>query len=98
MDCSMGALYQHGISSSLRLAGGTGTSTVEPLNLPEKERLVDDARLMLPHVIEQIRAGNLRPHPSGIEHLKPFGAIAACVVSSRTGQPVVMREFFEEHN
>jgi predicted dehydrogenase len=97
-DCSNGALFQHEMFSDLRIARGTDTTMVEPLNLPEQERLVDDARLMLPHVIEQIRAGNLRPHPSGLEHLKTFGAIAACEVSSRTGQPIVMREFFEEHN
>jgi hypothetical protein len=53
---------------------------------------------MLPHVIAQLRAGNLRPQPSGIEHLKTFGAIAACEESSRSGRPVVMREFYSAHN
>lgn len=97
-DCSNGSLFQHEMFSDLRIARGIDATTVEPLNLPEQERLVDDARLMLPHVVAQLRQGKLRPHPSGIEHLKTFGAIAACEESSRTGRPVVMREFFEQHN
>ena len=97
-DCDNGALFQHDMFSDLRITRGTDGTEVVPLNLPPQERLVDDARLMLPHVVQQIREGKLRPHPSGVDHLKTFGLIAACEESDVTGQPVIMKEFFEHHN
>jgi hypothetical protein len=52
---------------------------------------------MLTDVVAQIRGGELRPHPSGVDHLKTFGAIAAMEESDVSGQPVVMKEFFARH-
>ena len=97
-ECPNGALFQHEMFSDLRIARGSTTAEVEKIDLPEQERLVDDARLMLTDVVDQIVSGNLRPHPSGIDHLKTFGLAAACEESNVTGQPVIMQEFFERHN
>lgn len=97
-DCTNGALFQHEMFSDLRITRGTSSDQVEKLDLPEQERLVDDARLMLPDVVRQLLEGNLRPHPSGVDHLKTFGLIAAAEESHRSGQPVVMAEFFDRHN
>jgi predicted dehydrogenase len=97
-DCQNGALFQHEMFADLRIARGTSATEVQKLELPEQERLVDDARVMLRDVVAQLRDGHLRPHPSGVDHLKTFGLIAACEESDTTGQPVVMREFFERHS
>ena len=97
-DCDDGALLQYEMFSDLRIIRGAAGTEIEDLGLPDQERLVDDARLMLPDVVQQLRDGNLRPHPSGIDHLKTFGAIAACEESDQTGQPVEMAEFYERHN
>lgn len=97
-DCDNGSLFQHEMFSDLRIARGKDAQETEQLTLPPQERLVDDARLMLPHVVQQLRNGDLHPHPSGIDHLKTFGVIAACEESSATGQPIIMREFFDRHN
>ncbi len=97
-DCDDGALFQHEMFSDLRIARGKDATEIEKIDLPDQERLIDDARLMLPDVINQIQAGNLHPHPSGIEHLKTFGAIVACEESSLSGQPIEMAEFFDRHN
>ena len=67
------------------------------MTLPEQERLVDDARLMLTDVAEQLLAGVAMPEPSGIDHIKTFALVAACEASSVSGRPVVMAEFYEEH-
>jgi predicted dehydrogenase len=97
-DCTNGALFQHDLFADLRITRGTDSTEVEPIPLPYQEPLIDDARLMLTDVIAQIRAGELRPHPSGIDHLKTFGAIAAMEESDVTGQPVVMKDFFARHD
>ena len=94
-DCAGGALFQHELFSDLRICRGTDSTEVEPIPLPEQERLVDDARLMLTDVVAQIRNGELRPHPSGVDHLKTFGAIVAMEESDVSGQPVEMAEFFD---
>lgn len=97
-DCTDGALFQHEMFRDLRIARGKEATTAEPLSLPEQEDLVDDARLMLADVVAQIRGGNLRPHPSGVDHLKTFGAIAAMEEADRSGQPVELAEFFARHD
>ncbi|HXX36980.1 MAG TPA: Gfo/Idh/MocA family oxidoreductase [bacterium] len=95
-ECDRGALLQHAMFSDLRIARGTDAQTAEPIALPVQEQLVDDARLLLADVITQLAAGSLRPEPSGMDHLKTLGVVAACEASSRTGRRVAMREFFEE--
>jgi hypothetical protein len=69
-----------------------------PWPLPEQERLVDDARLMLTDVAEQLLAGVSMPEPSAIDHIKTFALVAACEASSVSGRPVVMAEFYEERD
>ena len=96
-DCTEGALFQYDLFSDLRIARGVDADDVEPIPLPEQEQLVDDARLMLPDVVAQIRAGELRPHPSGVDHLKTFGVIAAMEEADQTGQKVEMADFFARH-
>ena len=96
-DCTAGALFQHDLFADLRVTRGADSSEVEPIPLPHQEPLVDDARLMLADVVAQIRQGDLRPHPSGIDHLKTFGAIAAMEEADVSGQPVEMGEFFARH-
>jgi len=96
-DCTQGALFQHEMFSDLRLARGPGAGEPEPIPLPDQEPLVDDARLMLADVVAQIRAGELRPHPSGVDHLKTFGVIAAMEEADRTGQRVELADFFAQH-
>lgn len=96
-DCTEGTLFQHDLFADLRIARGKETETVTPIPLPAQERLVDDARLMLTHVAQQLLAGELHPVPSGIDHLKTFGLIAACEEAHETGQPVEMAEFYARH-
>jgi predicted dehydrogenase len=97
-DCDEGALAQFDLFADLRIARGVGADEFQPIALPTQEPLVDDARLMLSDVARQILAGNLRPHPSGIDHLKTFGIIAAMEESNRTGRPVEMAAFFAQHD
>lgn len=96
-DCEGGALFQHGLFSALGIARGRGSEVEEVIPLPSQEQLVDDARLLLTDVVTQLGAGNLRPHPSGVDHLKTFGVIVACEESHTTGQRIEMEEFFERH-
>jgi predicted dehydrogenase len=96
-DCPNGALLQLEQFSDLRLIRQDATEP-EPIPLPEQERLVDDARLMLGHVARQLLDGVSVPEPSGIDHLKTFAIAAACEESDVSGQPIVMREFYERHD
>ena len=96
-DCAAGALFQHEMFADLRIVRGTDAAEEEPIPLPEQEQLVDDARLMLTDVVAQIRAGELRPHPSGVDHLKTFGVIAAMEEADRTGDRIEMADFFARH-
>jgi predicted dehydrogenase len=96
-DCDNGALFQHEMFSDLRIARGKDADTVEPIPLPAQEQLVDDARLLLTHVIEQLLAGSTSIEPSGRDHLRTLGVIAACEESDRLGRRIEMREFFERH-
>ena len=96
-DCTDGALFQYAMFADLRIARGRDATTVEPIALPAQEQLVDDARLMLTDVVAQMRRGERRPHPSGVDHLKTFGVIAAMEESARTGQSVEMGAFFARH-
>jgi predicted dehydrogenase len=96
-DCSEGALFQHDIFADLRITRGKGGETVTPIPLPPQERLVDDTRLMLTDVARQLLAGERHPVPSGIDHLRTSGLIAACEEAHETRQPVVMAEFFARH-
>ncbi len=96
-DCTSGTLFQYDLFADLRIARGTDTETITPIALPAQEQLVDDARLMLADIVRQLLAGELRPHPAGVDHLKTFGVIAACEESNRTGQPVEMAEFYLRH-
>lgn len=97
-DCTNGALFQHDLFADLAIARGPDATDAEPIPLPYQEPLTDDARLMLADVAAQLLAGKLRPHPSGMDHLKTFGLIAACEESHTTGQPVTMAEFFARHD
>jgi hypothetical protein len=84
--------------SNLRIARGPQAETAEPILLPAQEPLVDDARLLLRHVLEQLLAGTTTPEPSGGDHLRTLAVIAACEESHHTGRHVEMREFFELQN
>ena len=97
-DCDDGALFQHDITSDLRIVRGKGSDVVEQVNLPEQEHLVDDTRLMLRDVLVQLIAGETHPHPSAVDHLKTFAVIAAMDESDSRGIPVDMAEFYERHN
>ena len=97
-DCGNGALVQRRMFSDLFIARGRDAEAGEPVPLPHQEQLVDDARRLLTHVAEQLRAGGVRPHPSGVDHLRTLGAVAACEESHRTGRTVVMEEFYARHN
>jgi hypothetical protein len=95
-DCANGALLQREQFSDLAVIR-PDASEPEPVPLPEQERLVDDARLMLTDVAEQLLAGVARPEPSGVDHIKTFALVAACEASNATGQPIVMQEFYAQH-
>ncbi len=97
-DFDRGALVQRQMFSDLSIARGSGAERVEPLPLPAQEQLVDDARLLLAHVAAQLAAGTLRPHPSGLDHLKTLGVVAACEESHHTGQAILMEDFYARHN
>lgn len=97
-DCTGGSLFQHDLFADLHIARGAGAAEAEPIPLPFQEPLTDDARLMLADVAAQLLRGELRPHPSGLDHLKTFGLIAACEESHHTGQPVTMADFFARHD
>jgi predicted dehydrogenase len=97
-DCDDGALFQYDLFSDLRIIRGSESDNMLEIPLPEQERLVDDARVMLSQILTQLSAGNLRPEPTAIDHLKTFGIIAACEESNNTGKPVEMDEFFDRHN
>jgi predicted dehydrogenase len=94
-DCDDGALFQHEMFSDLRIARGKDATEAVSLNLPDEERLVDDARLMVAHVLQQIAAGEIDPHPSGVDHLKTMALLAACEEASETKQPIIMSEFYD---
>ncbi len=96
-DCASGALLQHQQFSDLRVASPDerGERRIE---LPPIENFVDDTRAMLNHIARQLIENVARPDPSGIDHLKTMALTAACEESDMTGQPVVMRDFYERHN
>lgn len=96
-DCSSGALLQHQQFGDLRVAG-TDENDERPIELPPIENFVDDTRAMLNHIARQLIENVARPDPSGIDHLKTMALTAACEESDMTGQPVVMRDFYERHN
>ncbi len=93
-DCERGALFQHEMFSDLRIARGPDATAAEPIPLPPQEQLVDDARLLLTHVLQQLLDGSRRPEPSGADHLRTLGVIAACEESSRTGRRIEMPAFY----
>lgn len=97
-DCDNGALIQRQMFSDLYIARGRDADAADPVPLAPQEHLVDDARELLAHVTDQLRGGRLRPHPSGVDHLKTLGVIAACEESHQTGRAVVMEEFYARHN
>ena len=97
-DCADGSLFQYDLFADLRITRGRATAAITPIPLPPQEPLVDDARLMLTHVVQQLLAGELHPVPSGIDHLKTFGLIAACEESHETGRPVTMADFYARHH
>jgi predicted dehydrogenase len=96
-DCASGALVQREMFSDLHIARGRDAERTAPVELPAQEPLVDDARLLLADVAAQLQAGAVLPHPSGRDHLRTLGAIAACEESHRTGHTVVMKEFYARH-
>jgi hypothetical protein len=95
-DCEKGALLQREQFSDLAVIL-PGSAEPQPVSLPAQERLVDDARLMLTDVATQLLAGVARPEPSGVDHIKTFALVAACEESSSSGRPIVMQEFYEQH-
>jgi predicted dehydrogenase len=96
-DCADGALFQRQLFSDLWIARGRGAEAMEAIPLPAQEPLVDDARLMLTDVARQLRQGTLWPQPSGLDHIKTFGVIAACEESHTTGRQVEMADFYARH-
>jgi predicted dehydrogenase len=97
-DFDRGALVQRQMFSDLSIARGPDAERVEPVPLPAQEQLVDDARLLLAHVVEQLAAGTPRPHPSGLDHLKTLAVVAACEESHHTGQAILMEDLYARHN
>ncbi|HET7263854.1 MAG TPA: Gfo/Idh/MocA family oxidoreductase [bacterium] len=97
-DCGNGALVQREMFADLHIARGRDAERTAPIELPYQQPLVDDARLLLAHVAAQLQEGVARPHPSGADHLRTLGAIAACEESHRTGRAVVMEEFYARHD
>jgi predicted dehydrogenase len=95
-DCDDGALFQHDMFSDLRIARGKNAETADPIPQPTQEPLVDDARLLLRHVLEQLLDGRATPEPSGADHLRTLGVIAACEQSHRLARRIEMPEFFED--
>jgi hypothetical protein len=89
---------QRQMFSDLAIARGPDAERLEPLPLPDQEPLVDDARLLLAHVTEQLAAGTPRPHPSGVDHVRTLGVVAACEESHHTGRAIVMEDFCARHN
>jgi predicted dehydrogenase len=96
-DCTNGALLQREQFSDLTVIR-TDEREPTPVLLPGQERLVDDARLMLSDVANQLLAGVVMPEPSGVDHIKTFALVAACEASSASGRPVIMREFYAQHD
>ena len=96
-DCDDGALFQYELFKDLRIIRGSENDVMEKIDLPEQEQLVDDARVMVSEILDQLAEGNLQPEPNAIDHLKTFGIIAACEESNDTGLPVEMEEFFDRH-
>lgn len=96
-DFDRGVLVQRQMFSDLAIARDADAERVEPVPLPPQEQLVDDARLLLSHVAEQLAAGTPRPHPSGVDHLKTLAVVAACEESHHTGRTIVMEDFYARH-
>ncbi|MBM3926441.1 MAG: Gfo/Idh/MocA family oxidoreductase [SAR202 cluster bacterium] len=95
-DCENGALFQYEFFSDLRIVRGKDSNKMEPIKLPEQERLVDDARIMLTGILTKLQKKDLSLEPSAIDHLKTFALMSACEESSNTGQPVKMSEFYDK--
>jgi predicted dehydrogenase len=95
-DCELGALLQLEQFSKLHIAY-PGDLQPRPIELPEVEPFVDDTRALLADVCRQLRAGIVRPHPSGLDHLKTMALTTACEESSTSGRPVEMAGFYRRH-
>ncbi len=95
-DCDVGALLQLEQFSRLHVAY-PGDLEPRPVDLPEIEAFVDDARGLLADVCLQIADGIANPHPSGVDHMRTMALTVACEESSVTGQPVEMAEFYRRH-
>ncbi len=96
-DCDDGALIQRQITSGLSVVMGADSSVETPVALQEQEHLVDDARLLFADVLEQLAAGNRRPHPSARDHMRTFAVIAAMEESHDKGVAVDLADFYERH-
>lgn len=96
-DCEHGSLIQRHQFADLSVIE-KGSNEEKLVDIPPMEYFVDDTRAMLAHIARQLLDGVDRPVPSGIDHLKTMALTVACEESDKSGQPVVMREFYERHN
>lgn len=95
-DCPEGAVWQREMFRDLAIVR-KGSDIPEPVELPEQESLVDDARVMFTDICEQLLAGVDDPGPSGRDHIKTLALTAACEESSTTHAVVEMAEFYARH-
>lgn len=95
-DCPEGAVWQREMFRDLAIVR-KGSDTPEPVELPEQESLVDDARAMFTDICEQLLAGVEEPGPSGRDHIKTLALTAACEESSKTHAVVEMAEYYARH-
>jgi predicted dehydrogenase len=95
-DCPEGAVWQREMFRDLAIVR-KGSDTPEPVDLPEQESLVDDARAMFTDICDQLLAGVDEPVPSGRDHIKTLALTVACEESSKTHAVVEMAEFYARH-
>ena len=95
-DCDRGALLQLEQFAHLNVMY-PGDLAPRPVELPESEAFVDDTRGLLADVCRQINAGVVRPHPSGLDHMKSMALTVACEESAVRGEAVEMAEFYRRH-
>ena len=95
-DCPEGAVWQREMFRDLAVVP-KGSDTPQPVELPEQESLVDDARDMFTHICEQLIGGVAEPTPSGRDHIRTMALTVACEESSREHAVVEMADFHVRH-
>ena len=108
-DCSGGVIIQkqqfedmHGarLQPGLALEGERFKTAEEaepllPIPLEECEAFVDDTRLMITEFLDAIEYGKPLV-TSGKDHLKTLALTLACVEASKTGQKIIMKDYYRE--